>query len=185
MRCRYSSIFPVEGSITELQKCVRFGSTGVWFTTQFTMYDGLYESSDLIQLPAVTHSPDANEGGGMVVGTMICGNDVESSWSADGVRDNDTLGVGMRSGCTFGVGNDVTMGCGVRSRRVRWADFGTNAVLLGVSGMMYTLRDTSVTGGRFRGSSGTHVGRLRRLQRNEQVIVAPGANVAGDLRTCT
>ena len=86
------------------------GSTGVWFTTQFTMCSGLYKSSDSIQSPAVTHYTNANERGDMAVGAMMCGNDVELLWSADGVRSNDTLGVSMRSVCTFGVDNDATRG---------------------------------------------------------------------------
>ena len=40
-------------------------------------------------------------------------------------------------------------------------------------------RDISVTKSRFGSSFGSDVGRLRPLQKDEQVVVAPGANVVG------
>ena len=48
-----------------------------------------------------------------------------------------------------------------------------------VSGMMCTLGDVSVTGVTLGGGFVSEVGQLRPLQRNEQVLGATGANVAG------
>ena len=64
-------------------------------------------------------------------------------------------------------------------RRVRRDDGGTTGVVSGVSGMMFTLRDVSVTGGILRGGFSSKAGRLRLLRRDEGVVGTTGANVAG------
>ena len=99
--------------------------------------------------------------------------------SAADVRGNATLGVSMRSVYTFGVGNDATRGCVLQLRRVKRADDGTTGVSLGVSGMMCTIGDVSVTEGTLGGSFVSDIGRLCSIRKNKRVVNASEANMSG------